>query len=339
MASTATAERDARVGTFVWTPSTGELRSCASLASLLDLEVDDDRPLLTRIVDHLHCDDIDRIHDVMRDVGSRGAAQSVDVDLTTRDGAVRRLRATATRVPEQESDSVIGVVTDLTRMRHIEHALEVRHAVTAALANWDVVGFEGLLGPLGLALAADSVTVWASRHAGLRALATWKRGDTPVEPTADAGDVVVSASRIGLAVVGPDGGNDPRPALNAGAGLHAELAFPILTLRGVLAVVELRSASGLPISDTLTRVLESVGREVGAFFAARPCQPNNTGLSARELEVLELVAEGLSAPEIAARLVLSPETIRSHIRNVHDKLGVGDRVSAVVKAMRAGLIR
>ena len=106
-----------------------------------------------------------------------------------------------------------------------------------------------------------------------------------------------------------------------------------------MAVVELRSASGLPISDTLTRVLESVGREVGAFFAARPCTADSTGLSARELQVLELVAEGLSAPEIAARLVLSPETIRSHIRNVHAKLGVGDRVSAVVKAMRAGLIR
>src|SRR5688572_27717889 len=56
-----------------------------------------------------------------------------------------------------------------------------------------------------------------------------------------------------------------------GAGLRAELAFPILTIRAVVAVVELRSASGLPISDTLTRVLESVGREVGAFFAVRPC--------------------------------------------------------------------
>jgi DNA-binding CsgD family transcriptional regulator len=298
------------------------------LPSLLDLDAEDDRPLLARIVDHFHRDDIDRLHDVMRDVRSRGEARSVDVDLTTRDGAARRLRATATRVPEQESDSVIGVVTDVTQMRHIEHALEVRHAVTAALANWDVVRFEGLLAPLGTALAADSVTVWASRHAGLRALATWKPGDTPaIEPSANASDVVVTASQIGRGVVGRTG------------RASEELAFPVLTLRGVLAVVEVRSASGLPMCDTLTRVLESVGREVGAFFAARPCAPDGMGLSARELEVLELVAEGLSTPEMAARLVLSPETIRSHIRNVHAKLGVGDRVSAVVKAMRAGLIR
>jgi DNA-binding CsgD family transcriptional regulator len=340
MTSTATGRHDARVGTFVWTPSTGELRSCTSLPSLLDLDADDDRPLLTRIVAHLHCDDIDRLHDVMRDVRSRGEAHSVDVDLTTRGGAVRRLRATATRVPDQEGDSVIGVVTDVTGMRHIERALEVRQAVTAALAEWHVLGFEGLLGPLGSAFAADAVTVWAARHGDLRALATWKPSDMPAsESAADASDVVVAVSRLGLAMVRCAGGVDPRPALNAGAGLREELAFPVLTLRGVLAVVELRSASGLPISDTLTRVLESVGREVGASFNVRPCLPDDTCLSARELEVLELVAEGLSAAEIAARLVLSRETVRTHIRNVHAKLGVGDRVSAVVKAMRAGLIR
>lgn len=51
---------------------------------------------------------------------------------------------------------MIGVVTDVTGMRHIEHALEVRQAVTAALAEWHVLGFDGLLGPLGSALAADA---------------------------------------------------------------------------------------------------------------------------------------------------------------------------------------
>lgn len=74
---------------------------------------------------------------------------------------------------------MIGVVTDVTGMRHIERAREVRQAVTAALAEWHVLGFEGLLGPLGSALGADAVTVWASRHADLCALATWQPSDTP----------------------------------------------------------------------------------------------------------------------------------------------------------------
>ncbi len=89
----------------------------------------------------------------------------------------------------------------------------------------------------------------------------------------------------------------------------------------------------------MTRLLVSVGREVGALFAARPCRPDGHPLSGREREVLELFAEGLSAPEIAVRLMLSPATVRSHIRNIFRKLDVGDRVSAVVKAIRAGLVR
>ena len=102
MTSAPTGGRDTAIGTFVWTPSTGELHSCALLPALLALDADDERPLLTRIVDRLHRGDIDRLHAAMRVVRSLGSAQSVEVDLTTREGAVRRLRATATRVPEQE---------------------------------------------------------------------------------------------------------------------------------------------------------------------------------------------------------------------------------------------
>ncbi|MEY2535273.1 MAG: two-component system, NarL family, nitrate/nitrite response regulator NarL [bacterium] len=61
-------------------------------------------------------------------------------------------------------------------------------------------------------------------------------------------------------------------------------------------------------------------------------------LSAREQEVLRLIAEGLSAPEIAAKLVLSPATIRSHLQTLYDKLGVSERAAAVATAMRKGLL-
>ena len=68
----------------------------------------------------------------------------------------------------------------------------------------------------------------------------------------------------------------------------------------------------------------------------------NTGaavsLSPREREVLALVADGLSAPEIAERLVLSPHTVKTHVRNLCDKLGVADRAAAVATAIRRGLL-
>jgi len=61
-------------------------------------------------------------------------------------------------------------------------------------------------------------------------------------------------------------------------------------------------------------------------------------LSPREREVLDLLANGLTGEEAAVRLSLSPETIRTHIRNAMGKLGARTRVHAVAIAMRRGEI-
>ncbi|MDX6677716.1 MAG: two-component system, NarL family, nitrate/nitrite response regulator NarL [Solirubrobacteraceae bacterium] len=61
-------------------------------------------------------------------------------------------------------------------------------------------------------------------------------------------------------------------------------------------------------------------------------------LTVRETEVVTMIADGLSAPEIAERLTLSPSTVRSHLRSLYMKLEVGDRAAAVAAAMRQGLL-
>jgi two-component system nitrate/nitrite response regulator NarL len=61
-------------------------------------------------------------------------------------------------------------------------------------------------------------------------------------------------------------------------------------------------------------------------------------LSEREFEVLRLVADGLSAPQIGARLSISSSTVKTHIKNLFGKLGVSDRAAAVAEAMRRGLL-
>jgi LuxR family maltose regulon positive regulatory protein len=62
-------------------------------------------------------------------------------------------------------------------------------------------------------------------------------------------------------------------------------------------------------------------------------------LSARELEVLELVAAGSSNQEIAVQLVIAPNTVKRHVKNILGKLAASNRTQAVARARDAGLLK
>ncbi|MGI5326206.1 response regulator [Actinomadura nitritigenes] len=78
---------------------------------------------------------------------------------------------------------------------------------------------------------------------------------------------------------------------------------------------------------------------VAQRLVARMRQPVPVALTAREAEVLNAVADGLSNAEIGRRLVIAEATVKTHLLRVFAKLDVGDRTRAVVVAMERGLIK
>jgi Response regulator containing a CheY-like receiver domain and an HTH DNA-binding domain len=85
----------------------------------------------------------------------------------------------------------------------------------------------------------------------------------------------------------------------------------------------------------------AVTRRLVEHYAARPrpdAFPALATLTARELEVLQLLASGCSNADVGDRLSLSEATVKTHIGHVLDKLGVRDRVQAVIYAYESGLV-
>ncbi len=85
----------------------------------------------------------------------------------------------------------------------------------------------------------------------------------------------------------------------------------------------------------------ALARRIAEFFTAGPSGPETAfpQLTAREREILDLVAAGRSNAQIAATLYLSPKTVRNNVSNVLTKLQVADRAEAIVRAREAGLGR
>jgi DNA-binding NarL/FixJ family response regulator len=69
-----------------------------------------------------------------------------------------------------------------------------------------------------------------------------------------------------------------------------------------------------------------------------PAPEDNGGLTARELEVLRLLADGLTNREIGERLFISQKTVGAHVAHVFEKLGVHSRLEAAVRAQQLGVV-
>jgi DNA-binding NarL/FixJ family response regulator len=120
-------------------------------------------------------------------------------------------------------------------------------------------------------------------------------------------------------------------ALRAGA---SGFLLKDVTAERLFDAVRVVAAGEALLAPTVTRRLISEFTRV----RRKPAPPVVNALTPRETEVLRLVAEGLSNPEIATRLGVAEETVKTHVSRILAKLGLRDRTQAVVTAYESGLV-
>ena len=198
----------------------------------------------------------------------------------------------------------------------------------------------------GMILAADGIEVTAEAADGAEALAAVRRTRPDVVlmdirmPQMDG----IEATRRILAD-GPDGtrviilttydlDHYVYAALTAGA---SGFLLKDVSPEHLVAAVRLVQSGDALLAPAITR------RLIERFAQREEDRPASlhrdlSGLTPRELEVLRLLATGLSNAELADRLLLSPTTIKTHIGRILSKLDLRDRVQAVVLAYETGLV-
>ncbi|MGH3444755.1 MAG: response regulator [Nocardioidaceae bacterium] len=158
-------------------------------------------------------------------------------------------------------------------------------------------------------------------------------------------DVVLMDLQFGSRVQGVDG---TRRIRQAPAAPRVLVLTTYAAEADIVAVLE-AGASGYLLKDadpaTLCTAVRRVAAgetvlapDVASRLVERVRRPD-TALSAREMEVLGLIAEGLANAEIAKRLFLSQATVKTHIAHIFTKLGVDSRTAAVATATSRGLLR
>ena len=348
------AEQFGQMGTWEWDPDTQQIAWSDNLFRLLGLEPAEFLPTREHLFERMHPSEVERVRGELDAAWNGNGPPSFECRIVRPDGVVRHIRSAPVEDSGDGADHgyrLVSFVRDVTENVCRERELAVQLAVSSALAEWEAFrpGAERLLRELAEALGLEAAALWLPRGDVLAARVVWSG------PTVDgrALERFLGQHRLprGVGLAGRawerrepvtpsrSGTDDAFLGRQAAAldGICSALAIPTVSDGEVSAVIVLYSADPLEHDEHLMRAFTSAGRQLGTFLARRPGMLT-TPLTVRELEVLTLAAQGLTGPEIAARLLLSAATVKTHLENLYAKIGVSSRVAAVAFALREGLI-
>lgn len=309
-------QRHANIGSFEFRFDEGTTLLSDQMYRIMGREPGTRPPTREEYLEAVHPDDRGALRAAMEQ-WDRG--HLMEYRLWRPDGRMVVLESTAAPVLDDAGlpAGVAGTVRDITRQRAVERALEDAERIRSA--------FE--VSPLAHVLVSvdKEPPVIVTANAAVVALT----GRTASALAGSALDDLVFQRRV------PD---ELRTALR---GESAGFSGPLEVVhvdRGPVTVdadAHVVGGDGTGHAFGLLALRERViaDREARAAAAEAPA------LSRRELEILELVAAGSAGGDIARALHVSPETVKTHLRRIYLKLGVGDRAAAVAVALRGGLIR
>jgi PAS domain S-box-containing protein len=350
----ARAEQAAGLGTWELELDSGDVTWSDNLFRLMGLEVGEVEPTVDYFLAHTHPDDREDLRDAVERLRAGEDVDFVEYRVLRPDGEVRFLRVfRATSVTEAPGPRrVVGYVQDVTDQRRAQRQVLAYRAVTESLDGWETLAESGeeLLAGMARALDAVAGTIWVNRREGLHPIAVW----CSQEFEGDEFREITSKTRLprGAGLAGrawercepvplSEGirHDFQRERIAEGHGLGGGVAFPAIAGGESLAVVELLTRERVVLSESYSLALTAIGHQLGHFLDRRRGELEPLGLTAREIEVLQLAADGRSGPRIAEHLTISPATVKTHFENIYAKLGVPDRAAAVAEVLRRGVIK
>lgn len=345
------AEQMSHSASWMWDTGSDRLIWSDNVFRILDFDPAESPPSIPAFLERVHPADRERIAELLR---AAPAGRTIDhtYRIITRPGKTRFVHAvTAVQLTRPGGKVLVGWLQDLSDHAEAERQIAAHIAVTEVLRSWSSFDLDGreLLTGLARALGFCRVALWLPVGDLLVPRLQWDENDQ----AAFDSDLQKLRLRRGEGMAGraweqqapvtvADAGPEMSAAFRTVAlkrGLRGGLALPLTRAGDTIGVLSFAGPDVVDLDDRLRATLAGIAHEIGTFLGSRLGELRGPLLSARELEVLQLAADGLSGPEIAAHLHVSPATVKTHFENIYGKYDVSDRVAAVAKALREGLIR
>ena len=349
------AEIVAQMGSWEFRPDRGLLTWSDNLFRILGFSPGAFEPSPESLLERVHPDDVEELaSEVERIAAAPAPRPPVDYRIIRPDGVVRHIRAVTAQVDATPgARTIIGSVQDRSDSYEYEREIAAHIAVASALERWESLDAGGarLLRMFADAMHLENGAIWIPTGHTLEPRVVWRadRAGGTSEFMDAVADIRIPRG-VGLAGVAweriePISSSDVSAGLTysfraaaAREGMRGAIAFPAHHAAEVIAVLGFATREEIELTERLNDCLMSIGTEVGRFLSRRRGELGPPRLTRREIEILQLAADGNPGPRIAAELQISVATVRTHFEHIYNKLGVSDRGTAVATALRDGVI-